>query len=119
MKKFTKWFLILHIILGIYALSSFINKTASSKDLFSMDFILMYGSSIVALGIYAVCWQQVIKHLPLSTAYANKAVTVVWGMVLGMVFFDEVPGIKQWIGIGIIILGIVLYMKNDEVKEHE
>ena len=39
---------------------------------------------LAALVAYAFGWQQVIKHLPLTTAYANKAVTVVWGILLGL-----------------------------------
>ena len=38
---------------------------------------------LLALVTYAAGWQQVIKHLPLTTAYANKAVTVVWGILAG------------------------------------
>ena len=37
----------------------------------------------------AIGWQQVIKRIPLTTAFANKAVTVVWGLVWGALFFRE------------------------------
>ncbi|MCO7108745.1 hypothetical protein NIA69_05595 [Gemmiger formicilis] len=50
----------------------------------SAAFIVLYGLMLLALVTYAVGWQQVIKHLPLTTAYANKAVTVVWGILLGL-----------------------------------
>ena len=44
---------------------------------------------VAILGIYAIGWQQVIKRMPLTTAYANKAVTLVWGLVWGLLLFHE------------------------------
>ena len=35
--------------------------------------MLLYGAEIGVLGIYALCWQQVIKRVELSVAYANRA----------------------------------------------
>ena len=66
------------------------------------------------LMIYAFGWQKVIKHLPLTTAYANKAITVIWGIVFGILFFHERIGIKDIIGAVIIIAGVLLYVKSDE-----
>ena len=81
--KQAKWFLLLHIILGIYAGSSVCSKLAAQQPFLSAAFLLLYGLMLAALVAYAIGWQQVIKHLPLTTAYANKAVTVVWGILLG------------------------------------
>ena len=75
--KQAKWFLLLHVILGIYAGSSVCSKLAAQQPFLSAAFIVLYGLMLLALVTYAVGWQQVIKHLPLTTAYANKAVTVV------------------------------------------
>ena len=44
---------------------------------------------VALLGVYALGWQQVLRHIPLSAAYANKAVTVVWGCVWGLLLFRE------------------------------
>ena len=82
--KQAKWFLLLHVILGVYAGSSVCSKLAARQPFLSAAFILLYGLMLAALVVYAVGWQQVIKHLPLTTAYANKAVTVVWGILLGL-----------------------------------
>ena len=73
--KQAKWFLLLHVILGIYAGSSVCSKLAAQQPFLSAAFIVLYGLMLLALVVYAVGWQQVIKHLPLTTAYANKAVT--------------------------------------------
>ena len=109
--KQAKWFLLLHVILGIYAGSSVCSKLAAQQPFLSAAFIVLYGLMLLALVTYAVGWQQVIKHLPLTTAYANKAVTVVWGILLGLAVFGEAVTPRQVIGAVIIICGIVLFVR--------
>ena len=111
--KQAKWFLLLHVILGVYAGSSVCSKLAARQPFLSAAFILLYGLMLAALVVYAVGWQQVIKYLPLTTAYANKAVTVVWGILLGLAVFGEAVTLRQVIGAAIIICGIVLFVRAD------
>ena len=111
--KQAKWFLLLHVILGVYAGSSVCSKLAARQPFLSAAFILLYGLMLAALVVYAVGWQQVIKHLPLTTAYANKAITVVWGILLGLAVFGEAVTLRQVIGAAIIICGIVLFVRAD------
>lgn len=108
-----KWFLLLHVILGVYAGSSVCSKLAAQQPFLSAAFLLLYGLMLAALVAYAIGWQQVIKHLPLTTAYANKAVTVVWGILLGMAVFGEAVTPRQVVGAVIIIAGIVLFVRAD------
>ena len=61
--KQAKWFLLLHIILGIYAGSSVCSKLAAQQPFLSAAFIVLYGLMLLALVVYAVGWQQVIKRL--------------------------------------------------------
>jgi drug/metabolite transporter (DMT)-like permease len=75
----------------------------------SLAFILLYGAVLVILAFYALVWQQVIKRLPLTFAYANRAITVVWGIVWGYLFFGESVNPVMLVGAVIIICGIVLY----------
>lgn len=60
--KQAKWFLLLHVILGIYAGSSVCSKLAAQQPFLSAAFIMLYGLMLLALVTYAVGWQQVIKH---------------------------------------------------------
>lgn len=117
--KQAKWFLLLHLILGIYASSSVCSKLAARQPFMSGAFILLYGAMLLVLVIYAFGWQQVIKHLPLTTAYANKAVTVVWGILLGFLLFDEGVTPRQIVGAIIIIVGIVLFVRADHEGEDD
>lgn len=115
--KQAKWFLLLHLILGVYAGSSVCSKLAAQQPFLSVGFILLYGGMLAALVVYAFGWQQVIKHLPLTTAYANKAITVVWGILLGFLLFGESITLRQFIGAAVIIVGIVLFVRADNAPD--
>jgi drug/metabolite transporter (DMT)-like permease len=68
---------------------------------------------LLILFVYAIGWQQVIKRLPLTTAYANRGITVVWGIVWGMLFFGEEITLFKLVGAAMIIGGIVLFAQAD------
>lgn len=113
-----KWkiWLALNMLLMIYSTSGIFSKLASRETFLSPRFIFYYGMIIALLGVYAIGWQQIIKRLPLTTAFANKAVTVVWGLIWGLLFFDESITIGKIVGIIFVVAGVVLYAKSDEVK---
>ena len=104
-----KQFLLLHVLLVFYSLGGFFSKKAASESFLSIDFLVYYFLLLLTLVIYALGWQQIIKVLPLSTAFANKAVTVVWGLVWGKLLFNENITVGKLIGIGLIVVGIVLF----------
>ena len=79
-----------------------------------MKFIIFYGIVLVILFGYALVWQQLLKKLPLVTAYANKAVTVIWGLLWGTVIFKEKITLFNLLGAALIILGIYVVVKADE-----
>lgn len=108
-----KIYLLLHALLCVFSLSGVCSKFAAGEDFLSFRFFLFYGGVIFILGIYAVCWQQIIKRLPLSFAYANKAVTIIWGMIWGILFFSEELTPQKIAGAVIVIVGVVLYSLED------
>lgn len=118
-----KLFISLHIILLIYSLGGYFSKTAALSDFLSIKFMVCYAVMILILGIYAIAWQQIIRSMPLTTAYANKAVTVVWGIVWGLLFFGEDITVGKIIGAVFIMAGIILYAAADNTdsnnNEHE
>ena len=103
------WFIILHAALFISACTGMFGKHASRYPFLSRRFILFYGCMLLTLAVYAVIWQQILKHLPVTAAYTMRAVTVVWGMLLGMLFFGEQITPKKIAGAAIVITGCVLY----------
>ncbi len=104
----------LHLMLALYSLSSVCAKLAAGFDFLSPGFVACYGGMIALLGVYAIGWQQVIKRLPLTYAYANKAVTVVWGIVWGVLLFREQASPLKLLGAGVVLAGVVLFSLSEK-----
>lgn len=109
-----KYFIALHIELLLFSLGGVCTKMASRYDFLSFWFIFFYGLVILNLGVYAIVWQQIIKKLPLNTAYTNKAITIVWGILWGFLFFKEQITWNMIVGALIVIVGMVLVVRADE-----
>lgn len=103
----------LHLLLMVYSLCSICGKLAAGFDFLSPGFVLCYGGMIAVLGIYAIGWQQVIKRMPLTSAYANKAVTIVWGIVWGALLFGEQVTPHKLLGAAVVLAGVVLFSLAD------
>lgn len=108
-----KYIIILHIVLFIYSSIGIMSKFASAEPFMSFKFIILYGGVVFALFLYALVWQQLLKKLPLITAYANKAVTVIWGIVWGFLIFHEEITLPKIVGALIIIVGVYLVVSAD------
>ncbi|MEG0683112.1 MAG: EamA family transporter [Raoultibacter sp.] len=108
-----KTFLSLHFFLMLYSVTEVLGKSASAYPLSDPRFFLLYGSILLILVVYALGWQQVIKHLPLTTAFANKAVTVFWGIIWGALFFQEAVTPLKLAGVALIIAGVLLFSRSD------
>lgn len=111
--------IILHIMLMFYSLSGVCSKLAAQETFLSPRFCLLYGCIILLLGGYAVGWQQIIKRLPLTTAFANKAVSIIWGLVWGYFFFDEKITLGNIIGAMLVTAGVILYAYSDSGDKKE
>lgn len=109
----------LHLMLMIYSMSGICSKKAAGIPFLSKEFCLYYGIIIALLGFYAIGWQQIIKRLPLTTAFANKAVTVVWGIIWGLLFFHESITIGKVIGAIFVIMGVVIYSYADREGDND
>ena len=101
-------FVLLHVIVLMYAVSSVIMKLASEFDFLSFKWCAHYILIIFILGIYAILWQQVLKSLPLNVAYANKSLTIAWGMLFGAIIFDEKITLTKVIGSIIVVIGVIM-----------
>lgn len=99
-------FVILHITFLIYSLSSLFVKLASNSELLSFKFIALFAISIILLGLYALLWQRILKTTSLTTAFFNKSIVVIWGMIWGLIVFKEKIKFNMIIGCILIIIGI-------------
>lgn len=120
--------ILLHAILLLYSLSSVASKLASQETILSFPFLAWYFAVLALLVLYALGWQQVLKRAPLTVAFANKAITVVWGIIWGALIFNERITPHMIVGGLLIICGIILFVvgdnssteaaPNSQVKEH-
>lgn len=108
-----KSIILLQLIVILYTFSSVAGKLASSKEIFSVGFFIFFGIELFILGIYALLWQQIIKRVHLSVAYANRAMAILWSMLWAFAFFHENITPKNLIGVAIVIIGTVIVNSDD------
>lgn len=103
-----KSWLLLQVVVIIYTLAGVAGKYASTHAFLSLPFILCYGAEIIALGIYAILWQQIIKRFDLSVAYANRSIALLWSMLWAAILFQEKITVQNLIGVAIVIAGTMI-----------
>ena len=103
----------LHLLLMVYSTSGILSKLAAGVDFLSWQFVGLYAGIIALLGVYAIGWQQILRRMPLTSAFSNKAVTIVWGIVWGALFFSEPITVSKVAGAALIIAGVVLFAHAD------
>ena len=112
-KKLTiKLLILLQAAVCIYTVSGIAGKFASKYDFLSFGFIICYGIEIFILGIYALIWQQIIKRVDISIAYANRAVAIFWSMLWAVIIFGEAVTLQNIIGVIIIVIGTWMVNKD-------
>ena len=73
-----------------------------------MPYLLWFGGAVAIIGIYAVLWQQILRRIPLSTAYMFKGTTLIFTMLIAALLFAEPITAMNIVGSLIIIVGITL-----------
>lgn len=104
---------LLQVAVCIYTTSGIAAKIASQYSFLSHGFVLCYGIEILILGVYALIWQQIIKRVDISVAYANRAVAIFWSMLWSVLIFHENISINEIIGVLLIIGGTYLVNSNE------
>ncbi len=80
----------------------------------SVPYILCLCGIIFVLGVYAVLWQQVLKKIELSVAMSHKPIVLVFGTLWAVCFFGESLSIKFFIGLALILTGLVVMESRNE-----
>ena len=110
-----KYFLLLQLLLLIGSGSGILTKYAAAHPFLSTEYCIAYAGIMLNLVVYAIAWQQIIKHLPLSLAYASKSVGLIYVVIWGVAFFDEPISIGKIIGVIIIVAGVILFAASEEL----
>lgn len=111
-----KWqtYVLLHVIIALYSLAGVCSKMAAGESFLSFAFFAWYAGVLIILFVYAIAWQQVLKRLTLTSAFANKGATLIWGMLWGALIFAEHISLWMIIGAAVAFVGIILVVSSDE-----
>ena len=101
----------------VYSLSTVAANLASKQKFLSFGYIAFFGLEFVILAVYALIWQQMIKKFQLSTACANKALTLMWSMLWNFIIFSQPISVPKVIGVLLVIAGVVVM--NSDINEEE
>ena len=96
----------------LYACVSLFTKYASQQEMGSVAYCLGLAGAVGVMGTYAVCWQQILKRVELSTAYMFKGTSLIFIMLFALALFGEPISIMNVVGAAIIIIGITLFAKE-------
>ena len=113
-----KYYVLMHAALLLLSFSGVFAKLAAGSEWYSFHWFFFYGLVFVVLGIYALAWQRILKGLPLTVAFSNKAITLFWGMVWGAIIFSEHISLRMIIGAAVIFTGIII-ISTEETPEEE
>lgn len=105
--------LFLQAAVCLYTVSGIAAKLASGYEFLSLGFILCYGGEILVLGIYAVIWQQIIKRVDISIAYANRSLAIFWSMLWAFLLFKEQITAQNLVGVALIFVGTWVVNSSD------
>ena len=109
-----KTYAVLHFILLMYSFVGVFMKLAFTHEFLSLYFLLFALLAVLFLGIYALIWQQVLKKLPLTVAFTNKAICIAWGMLWGALILGDAVTWYKIVGSVIVFAGVVLVVSNNE-----
>ena len=104
-----KRFLLLQLLLFVTSFSAVFTKKAGAEVFLSFRFCMFYAGILFMCFINAIFWQQLIKKLPLTFAYSNRAIGIICAMLWSRLFFGDVITPKKIVGVIIVIIGIVMY----------
>ncbi len=107
----------MHVLFLVYSLSTVISKKIGDAEPLSLPFLIGFGLIFLCLGIYALGWQKVLKAMPLSKAFAHKAVVVIWGLFWGWALFGETLTPARIAGAAVIICGVLLFASEEKAGE--
>lgn len=111
MRAVTKYGVLVGINL-LYACVTLFTKFAAQQEFMSMPYCLALCGAIGVMCAYAVCWQQVLKRIDLSTAYMFKGTSLIFVMLFAFALFGEQITMMNIVGASVIIIGITLFAKE-------
>ncbi|WP_298612150.1 EamA family transporter [uncultured Odoribacter sp.] len=67
------------------------------------------GGSIV---IATLLWMYILRHFEFSMAYPMISISYIFGMLVAVFVFQETVPLTRWIGVILIMIGVILVAKH-------
>lgn len=96
----------------LYACVTLFTKYASQQEMGTVAYCLGLAGAIGVMGAYAICWQQILTRVELSTAYMFKGTSLIFIMLFAFALFGEQITMMNILGAIVIVLGIMLFAKE-------
>lgn len=98
----------------LYSVTTVLSKAAARSGLLTPRFFLFMALMLAAMFLYALAWQQLLKRIPLSTAYPFKGTVVVYNLAWAALLFGETITLANVLGSVLILLGVYMVGRNDD-----
>lgn len=112
-------YITLILAIAFYSCVGICTRYAAEYPFLSMPYIAMVAGAVAILGIYAIAWQQIIRLMPISTAYMFRGLGIVFTLIMCHYIFNEAISTQNIVGSAIIIGGITLYSAMDAQEKKE
>ncbi|MDO4476303.1 MAG: transporter [Lachnospiraceae bacterium] len=109
-----KWFIFLHLSLILNSLTGVMCKKAATYEFKSLSFFFYYGLALFMMFVFALVWQQILRHMTLTFAFVNKPITVIYPLIWGTLFFNETVTPKMVVGALVILVGILIGVSGND-----
>lgn len=114
-----KIYLLLLFSVFMISFDTVIFKTAAGYPTLSKEFIMWYALALVIYFFYAIFWQIILKHFPLSIAYSVRCIVVILGLIWSVLIFNQKITVFNIIGAALILVGVFLATKVRGEEEQE
>ncbi|MDR1553768.1 MAG: EamA family transporter [Prevotellaceae bacterium] len=94
--------------LAVQKIGKFVLSWAYFVDILTNWWLLASGISLI---LAIILWSYILKHFEFSVAYPITAVAYVFGVLSAIFIFHETVSLTRWLGVGLIILGVILIAK--------
>ena len=110
----TVQYISLVLVYLFYAGISVIMKYTGLQQPLTIEWCVGFVLLVATLGVYAIAWQQILKHIELGVAYMFKGLSLFFIMVLLAICYGEPITPIKLVATGIIMVGVTLYAKSNE-----
>lgn len=107
-----KKLIFLHISIMLFSTTGIFSKMAANSinenGIWDFRTLMFGGLMLLNCALYALFWQQNLKHFEVNVAYAHRSVYNIWSLLWAAIIFTESVTVGNVIGTILIIMGVLV-----------